>query len=125
MRLPLVAAGLFVAAVAMGSPPTSSQAAQGNTKLTIRAVGAAMEFRTMGLPVEAFRLNAGASRTFRRLTPGRYVVVQAPPIGEATQVGPDQWIIESGLRISCSDSASSNQYDLVAGQQLTCTFTVE
>jgi hypothetical protein len=82
-----------------------------------------MEFRTMGLPETGFTLAPGASKVFRRLAPGTYVVVQAPPVGVATQVGENEWTIEGGLQISCSDGESSNQYDLIAGENLTCTFT--
>jgi hypothetical protein len=82
-----------------------------------------MEFRTLGLPSTVFTLSAGGSRTFNKLQPGTYVVVQAPPVGVATQVGENEWTIEGGLQITCSDGISGNQYDLVAGENLTCTFT--
>ncbi len=77
-------------------------------RLTITAIGATMEFRTLGLPATSFTLTDGTSRIFRRLQPGRYVVVQAPPWG-----GP--------LHISCSDG-NGNQHDLAAGDNVTCTF---
>jgi len=57
-----------------------------------------MEFRTLGLPTPAFTLPAGGSRTWKNLAPGTYVVVQAPPIGAATQVGENEWVIEGGLQ---------------------------
>lgn len=110
MRLPWVAAGLVVAAIAVG---TSSQAEQGSAKLTIKAEGDALEFRTLGLSPSAFLVPAGGARIFQNLKPGRYVVVQAPPL-------PGR-----GLRMQCSDGESMNQYDLVAGDDLVCTFTSE
>jgi hypothetical protein len=79
-----------------------------------------MEFRTLGLSPGAF----AGSRTFHNLAPGRYVVVQAPPVGVYTQVGPGQWTVESGLTITCSDGVSGNQYDLAAGDNVVCTYTL-
>jgi len=95
----LLVAGPTAAAVGRAPQP----------QLTIRAQGAAMEFRTMNMNTTAFRLAAGAQRTFK-LKPGRYVVVQAPPLAG------------HGLQMTCSDGVSANQYDLEAGERLTCTF---
>ncbi len=81
-----------------------------------------MEFQTLGMSPGSFNLDSGESRTWV-LKPGRYVVVQAPPIGVATQVGPNEYTIEGGLQIECSDGTSSNQYDLETGDNLTCVFT--
>ena len=77
----------------------------------------------MGLPAPAFTLSDGAQRMFRRLPAGTYVVVQAPPVGVYTQVGENQWAVDSSVSVKCSDGVSTNQYDLSAGEQLTCTFT--
>ena len=119
MRRLLLVAGLALA----GCVAPSAGATAPNTRLTIRAQGAAMEFRTLGLPTPAFTLPAGGSRTWKNLAPGTYVVVQAPPIGAATQVGENEWTIEGGLQITCSDGVSMNEYELTAGERLTCTFT--
>ena len=81
-----------------------------------------MEFRTIGLNPAAFLVPAGGSRTFQNVKPGTYVVVQAPPVGVRTQVGPDQWEIEGGLTIECSDG-KPHQHDLLAGDDVVCTFT--
>ena len=81
-----------------------------STRLTVRGVGAEMEFRTLGLRQTGFTLADGGSRSWN-LRPGRYVVVQAPPWG-------------GGLQISCSDGVSMNEYIIEAGDaDLTCTFT--
>jgi hypothetical protein len=111
---------LALAVITVGG--TAHADAPTTARLTITAVGADMEFRTIGL-TPGFTLTAGQSRTFRRLPPGTYVVIQAPPVGVWTQVGPNQWEVTGGMQIQCSDGASSNQYDLVAGDQLSCTFT--
>jgi len=91
---------------------SSVVAAPTTASLHVRAVGATMEFRTLGLPGFKFTLRDGRSKTWTGLSPGRYVVVQAPPWG-------------GGLRIQCSDGVSANQYNLSAGQNLTCTFIAE
>lgn len=103
----LFALGLFASSVLIASSNGSAQ--NEPTKLTIEAVGATMSFRTLNLSPAAFELAPGQRRTFR-VKPGRYVVVQAPPI-------------EGSLQVSCSDGASSMEYDLSAGESLTCTFT--
>lgn len=118
MRRLWLVAGLLIAGCA--TPQAGAEAP--TAKLTIRAVGATMEFRTIGL-VNGFTLADGQSRTFRRLTPGTYVVVQAPPVGVWTEIEPDHYEVTGGMQITCSDGVSSNQYDLVAGESLTCTFT--
>jgi hypothetical protein len=102
----LAAAALLTATVAYGAPSDAARPA----RLHIRAVGATLEFRTLGLPDPAFTLNAGQTKTWRGLAPGRYVVVQAPPR-------------PGGLQITCTDGHSAMQYDLAVGDNLTCTFT--
>jgi hypothetical protein len=78
--------------------------------LTITASGADMEFRSIGLNPDGFLVRDGDSRTWQNLKPDTYVVVQAPPWG-------------GGLSVECSDGVSSHQYDLAAGDDLSCTFT--
>jgi len=67
---------------------------------------ATMEFRTLGLPLGAFT----GPHTFNRLQPGRYVVVQAPPVPGV-------------LQVSCTNGQTMQQ-DLVAGDDVTCTFSI-
>jgi hypothetical protein len=105
-------AGVALALSALVAQHSSADAPT-TARLTIAAVGADMEFRTLGGIDPAFTVLNGQRRVFRRLPPGRYVVVQAPPV------------VTVGLRIQCSDGVSSNQYDLQAGDALTCTFSVE
>ena len=100
--------GIAVAVIA-GAQPSRADSPD-TARLTIRVVGADMEFRTLGGIDPAFMIPADRSVTFRRLDPGRYVVVQAPPHGG------DLWI-------RCSDGTSMNQYDLDAGEDLTCIFS--
>ena len=80
-----------------------------------------MEFRTLGLE-PAFSLAPGQRRVFRRLQPGTYVVVQAPPVGIHTQVAENEWSVESDLTVTCSDG-SSHQHDLQAGDDVSCIFS--
>lgn len=122
VRRLLLLAGLAIVGF-VASEQMQSEALAPTARLTIRAQGSAMEFRSLGLPSPAFRLSAGSSRTWKNLPPGTYVVVQAPPVGVATQVAENEWSIEGGLQISCSDGESSNEYVLTAGERLTCTFT--
>ena len=105
--LAIALAGIAVAVMPSAQPTLAD--APTTARLTITAQGAPMEFRTLGLVTTGFTLADGTSRVFRRLPPGRYVVVQAPPWG-------------GGLSVHCSDDVSNMQYDLVAGDDLTCTF---
>jgi hypothetical protein len=119
----IAAAGALLALTAIvGSNAVIGNAAS-SARLTVIAADATMEFRTLNLNPGAFTLAAGGSRTWQNLKPGRYVVVQAPPLGMATQVGPNEWTIEGGTSIHCTDGTSSNEYHLEAGDDLTCTFT--
>jgi hypothetical protein len=93
-------------------PVAEAKSAAPRATLTIVARGAPMEFRTLNMATTAFGLADGTQRTFK-LRPGDYVVVQAPPVEGFT------------LRVACSDAVSSMDYDLSAGERLTCTFIAE
>ena len=90
--------------------PSTSEAGSAGARLRIVAAGARMEFRTLNLKPTAFSLTDGGSRTFKNLKPDTYVVVQAPPL-------------PGGVNVQCSDGVSTTEYDLGAGDDLTCTFT--
>lgn len=96
--------------------------ADNSARLSVSVEGVAMEFRTLGLNPAAFNLEPGQSRTWQNLKPGTYVVVQAPPVGTYTQLGPNEWSVESDLTITCSDG-STHQHDLQAGDDISCSFT--
>ena len=113
--------GASANAVAVRNP--SPGQAKRTATITVRAVGATMEFRTLGRLPTAFTVADGASQTFTNLQPGTYVVAQAPPIGVSTQVGPDQFVIEGGTLVQCSMPGSTHQFDLQRGDVQTCTYT--
>ena len=119
---PPISNGASASAVAVRNPPPGQ--ARKTATITVHAVGATMEFRTMGNLPAAFTVADGASQTFANLQPGTYVIVQAPPVGIYTQVGPDEYEVESGMQIACSMPGSVNQFDLHRGDALVCTYTV-
>ena len=66
-----------------------------------------MPFLTIGLSPGVFT----GSRTFNNLKPGTYTVVQAPPV-------------EGVLTVSCTNGGGRQQV-LVAGDDVTCTFSID
>jgi hypothetical protein len=101
--IPLVLLFQTAPAVRADAPTTA--------RLFITAKGAPMRFATLGLGVDTtgFTLQAGQTRLFRRLQPGTYVVVQVPPFTPR-------------LQVRCSDGKSNIEYNLKAGDNLTCVY---
>lgn len=97
-------------AAAIALTVSTQASAQDSARLRIEAIGADLEFRTLNLSPDSFVVPSGESRTFQNLKPDRYVVVQAPPTSGT-------------LTVQCSDGVSNMEYDLQAGDDLTCTFT--
>lgn len=99
-----------VAAIVAASVLLASGSATGAGAPALHIVndGSTARFVTLNLSPDSFTLGPGGVRHFNNLKPGRYVVVQAPPLP-----GP--------LQIACTNDGA-NEVILAVGDNVTCTY---